>query len=56
MSFVQNGNAVPSCCYCGSQMSHAGFICPNIKSIEYYQDGSIKKVELWPETRTMECQ
>ena len=32
------------CPYCGAHM-HTG-MCPRIKAIEYYPNGSIKKVEL----------
>ena len=35
-------------CYCHLPKSHLGVVCPKIKSIEYYQDGSIKKLELHP--------
>jgi hypothetical protein len=36
-------NAMPTCSYCGGW--HTG-MCPRIKSIDYYPDGSIKHVEL----------
>lgn len=36
---------VPSCPYCGAFM-HISGMCPRIKSIEYYPDGSLRKVEL----------
>ena len=35
---------IPTCPYCGA-MPHQG-ICPSVKAIEYYPDGSIKRVEM----------
>lgn len=33
----------PKCAYCG-QMPHPG-VCPTVKAIEYYADGTVKRVE-----------
>lgn len=42
---MQTTNAVPKCQYCGSASPHQG-ICPSVKAIEYYPDGTTKRVEL----------
>ena len=39
---------VTVCQYCGQ--SHHPEACPRVKSIEYYSDGRVKKVELHPLT------
>lgn len=36
-----------ACLYCGAAQTHTG-VCHRIKSIEYYPDGTMKKVELFP--------
>lgn len=38
-------DAVPKCTYCGSSDRHQG-ICPSVKAMEYYPDGTLKRVEL----------
>lgn len=38
-------NTIPKCQYCGSAFPHQG-ICPTVKAIEYYPDGTMKRVEL----------
>jgi len=35
------------CGYCGGSHAH---VCPRIKSIEYFESGEWKHVELWPLT------
>ena len=35
-----------SCIYCGLIHIPTNAICPRIKSVEYHNDGTIKKVEL----------
>ena len=37
---------VPSCPYCGG-WPHIERICPRIKVIEYYPDGTVKRLELY---------
>lgn len=32
------------CEHCGSIVDHPG-VCPNVKAIEYYESGSIKRIE-----------
>jgi hypothetical protein len=32
------------CAHCGSIVEHQG-ICPTVKAIEYYPDGTVKRVE-----------
>ena len=41
-----NHHWVTVCQYCGQ--SHHPEACPRVKSIEYYSDGRVKKVELHP--------
>ena len=36
---------MPKCTYCGC-IPHEGTICPRIKEIEYYRDGTVMKVVL----------
>lgn len=36
-------DAAPKCPHCGS-MPHSG-VCPSVKAIEYYPDGTVKRVE-----------
>lgn len=33
------------CPYCGSGIPHDG-LCPEIKAVDYYPDGTLKRVEL----------
>jgi hypothetical protein len=33
------------CQYCGNSPSHSAEMCPLVKSIEYYPNGNIKRVE-----------
>jgi hypothetical protein len=37
--------SIPTCNYCGSW--HTG-ICPRVAEIEYYEDGTVKRVKLHP--------
>lgn len=39
----------PNCEHCGHAGTHAG-ACPKIKAIEYYADGSTKRVEYFEPT------
>lgn len=34
------------CQHCGS---YHGPLCPAIKAIEYHADGSLKRIEFWPQ-------
>lgn len=50
MSEVVSGTAsdtilFPVCKWCGTY--HAGAYCDRVKAIEYYRDGSVKRVEFW---------
>ena len=40
----------PWCSGLGGQVYHAG-VCPRVRAIEYYPDGTVKRVEFWPEGR-----
>jgi len=33
------------CLYCLAGTFHLGAVCPRIKAIEYYLDGTIKRIE-----------
>ena len=37
--------ALPPCQFCGK---HRGGSCPYVESIEYHENGEIKKVVFWP--------
>ena len=41
---TMQGGGCPYCSSEGCQVYHVG-ICPKVKSIEYYENGTIKKVE-----------
>jgi hypothetical protein len=34
-----------TCPYCGSPMAHSPASCPSVKAIEFYPDGTIKRIE-----------
>lgn len=36
---------LPSCQWCGCL--HPKTICPRARAIDYYQDGTVKRVEFW---------
>ena len=40
----------PWCSGFGVQVHHTG-VCPRVRAIEYYPDGTVKRVEFWPEGR-----
>jgi len=42
---MQTSDAAQKCRYCGSITPHQG-ICPSVKAMEYYPDGTIKRVEM----------
>lgn len=42
MTMIEQLQSLQSCCHCG--MYHIG-MCPRVKSVEYYPDGTIKRVE-----------
>lgn len=49
------------CRYCDGFMPHLLEQCPNVRAIEYYPDGTIKRVEktqpftLWPQITAVQC-
>jgi len=45
---ISGSSAVPQtggCRYCGPHIMHSG-MCPKIEEIEYYQNGTVKRVKL----------
>jgi hypothetical protein len=41
---------IDQCTYCGAW--HLSRTCPRVRKIEYYPDGTVKSVELFPEVVT----
>ena len=41
---IQNDDCCPYCSNSGAKIYHGG-TCPRVKFVEYYPDGSVKKVE-----------
>lgn len=35
----------PTCPYCGGYFIHGPAACPNVTAVEFYKDGTIKRVE-----------
>lgn len=45
-------SATPTCMHCGSLTPHTGQ-CPKIKAVEYYENGTVKRVEYFTATELL---
>ena len=57
MSDTADASANANCPYCGMLHLQGSGVCPRVKAMEYYQDGTLKRVEFYgSEMVTMPCQ